>query len=120
MNSDTGSLEHFAPQTFRFYRHALEVMKASGVPFLVGGAYAFSYYTGIVRHTKDFDLFVAPADARRALEALAAAGYRSEMIFSHWLGKAYHANDFVDVIFSSGNGLCPVDESWFAHAVDGE
>ena len=28
------------------------------VPFLVGGAYAFAHYTGIVRHTKDLDLFV--------------------------------------------------------------
>jgi hypothetical protein len=33
------------------------------------------------------------------------------------LGKAFSGEDFVDVIFCSGNGLCPVDDDWFAHAV---
>ena len=34
------------------------------MPFLVGGAYAFERYTGIARHTKDFDLFIHPRDVR--------------------------------------------------------
>ena len=38
------------------------------------------------------------------------------MAFSHWLGKAFSGDDFVDVIFSSGNGLCTVDDEWFANA----
>ena len=41
-------------------------------PFLVGGAYAFARYTGIERHTKDFDVFVRPRDFDRALDAFAA------------------------------------------------
>jgi hypothetical protein len=113
------TLEQLDPHAFRFYRDALAVMKASGVPFLLGGAYAFGYYTDITRHTKDLDLFVRPADARRALAALDAAGYRTEILFAHWLGKAHHHNDFIDVIFASGNGLCVVDDVWFAHAVEG-
>ena len=43
------------------------------MPFLVGGAYAFERYTGIGRHTKDFDLFIHPRDVDRALETLRAA-----------------------------------------------
>ena len=87
---------------------------------MLGGAYAFRHYTGIVRHTKDLDIFVRPTDARAALAALAAAGFRTEMMFSHWLGKAFHGTDFVDIIFSSGNGLCAVDDAWFDHAIDAE
>ncbi len=71
----------------------------------------------MIRHTKDLDLFVKPADVPSALEALRQAGYRTEMTFSHWLGKAFSGDDFVDVIFSSGNGLCTVDDEWFVYAV---
>jgi hypothetical protein len=107
-------------ETRDFYRDAMAVLNRAGVPFLVGGAYALERYTGIVRHTKDFDVFVRRADAREALRALRAAGYRTELTFPHWLGKAYRDGDFVDVIFSSGNGAADVDDEWFAHAVDGE
>jgi hypothetical protein len=90
------------------------------VPFLVGGAYAFARYTGIERHTKDFDVFVRPDDAQRALDVLADAGYHTEMTFPHWLGKAFSGEDFVDVIFSAGNGVARVDDVWFERAVDSE
>jgi hypothetical protein len=116
----TPSLEDFAPDTFRFYRHALSVLQTERTPFLVGGAYALAYYTGIVRHTKDLDLFVRPSDVKQTLTILEAAGYRTEIVFTHWLAKTYLADDFIDVIFCSGNGLCPVDEDWFRHSVDGD
>jgi hypothetical protein len=105
------------PRTTRFYLDALAALIEAKVPYLLGGAYALSHYTGIARHTKDLDIFVKPADAPRTLEVLEQAGYRTEMVFSHWLGKAFCGDDFFDVIFSSGNGLCMVDEEWFAHAL---
>lgn len=109
--------DELEPRTSSFYLNALSVLSEAKLPYLLGGAYAFAHYTGIVRHTKDLDLFVKPEDASRALAVLSAAGYRTEMTFSHWLGKAFAGSDFVDVIFSSGNGFCAVDEDWFAHAV---
>jgi hypothetical protein len=112
--------DELEPRTTRFYLSALAALAEAKIPCLLGGAYAFAYYTGIVRHTKDLDLFVRPADAPRALQALERAGYRTEMTFAHWLGKAFCGDDFVDVIFSSGNGLCAVDDEWFAHAVPSE
>lgn len=113
------TLEEFAPGTFRFYQHALRIMTASGIPYLVGGAYAFACYTGIARHTKDLDLFVRRRDIDATLAALRAGGYKAEIVFAHWLGKAYHDGDFVDIIFNSGNGACPADDTWFEHAVTG-
>ncbi len=109
------------PETRTFYSAAMRALDAAaGVPFLVGGAYALHEYTGIERHTKDFDVFVRRADCRRALDALAAMGCRTELTFPHWLGKAYLHDDFIDVIFSSGNALAPVDDAWFGHAVPAE
>jgi hypothetical protein len=108
------------PETAAFYRAMIEALQAAGIPFLVGGAYAFARYTGIERHTKDFDVFVREADAGRTLATLALAGCQTELTFPHWLGKAYCGEDFIDVIFSSGNGLAAVDDAWFAHAVEEE
>jgi hypothetical protein len=107
-----------APETADFYREAMATLEAAGVPVLVGGAYAYARYTGIVRHTKDFDVFLRPRDFGRALDVLARKGWKTERTFAHWLGKAWHGDDFVDLIFSSGNGVARVDDLWFEHAVE--
>ena len=105
-------------RTKNFYRHAMCVLAEADVPFLVGGAYAFARYAAIVRHTKDFDVMVRPEDSERALAALEKAGYDTDLTFPHWLGKAYCADAFVDIIFRSGNGIGIVDDEWFEHAED--
>ena len=58
-----GAVELVDPQAREFYVAALAALNAAGLPYLVGGAYAFARYTGIERHTKDLDLFVRRADA---------------------------------------------------------
>jgi hypothetical protein len=103
-----------------FYVRAMRQLDEAGVEFLVGGAYAFERYTGIARHTKDFDIFVHPRDVDRGLDVLAAAGCETDLPFPHWLGKARCGEDFVDIIFSSGNGVAAVDDEWFAHSVPEE
>jgi hypothetical protein len=116
MPAAAGKQDRLEPRTEAFYRRAMETLRDARVPFLVGGAYAFAVYTGMARHTKDLDLFVRRADVERALGALAAAGYRTELTFTHWLGKAFSGEDLIDVIFNSSNGVAPVDDGWFAHA----
>jgi hypothetical protein len=102
-----------------FYREAMEVLNRAGVPFLVGGAFAFIHQAGIDKSTKDLDIFSRPRDVQRLLEACAAAGYGSELVFSHWLAKIRSPDGFIDVIFSSGNGIASVDDGWFDHATSG-
>jgi hypothetical protein len=99
-----------------FYCRVLATLTGAGIPALVGGAYAFARYTGIERHTKDFDIFLHRRDVGDALRALHQAGWRTELTFPHWLAKAHCGDDFVDLIFSSGNGVAEVDDLWFAHA----
>lgn len=111
------------PKTQAFYCETLRALNAAGAEHLVGGAYALARYTGVVRHTKDFDIFTRRRDRDRVLEVLAARGYLTEVTFPHWLAKAYcrdGSGDFIDVIYSSGNGVAVVDDEWFEHAVGGE
>ena len=105
-------------ETRAFYCRSLSQLNEAGVPYLVGGAYAFERYTGIARHTKDLDVFVREADCQYALSVLEAGGCRGEIAFPHWLAKAYRGDHFVDLIYGSGNGVAPVDDGWFEHAVD--
>ena len=88
MHLESTDQEGLSPETRAFYRRALGIIREARIPFLVGGAYALAHYAGIVRHTKDLDVFVRPADCGGALEALGAAGLRAELTFPHWLGKA--------------------------------
>ena len=108
------------PDKAELYRTALEMLNRSGVPYMVGGTYAFQYYAGISRSTKDFDIFLRARDLNRILDALQRAGFKTEVAFSHWLAKAHHGDKFIDVIYSSGNAVAEVDDEWFAHAVDEE
>jgi len=106
--------------TNAFYRRTLHVLSDARVPFLVGGSHALLNYTGIVRETKDFDLFLRREDLDTALNALREAGYHTEVTFPHWLAKAKQGNDVVDLVFSSGNGVCRVDDAWFEFATEAD
>jgi hypothetical protein len=99
---------------------ALKALSADKVPFLVAGAYAHFEYTGVERDTKDLDVFLRRGDLDRALDALEKAGFTRRLEDPIWLAKAFKGDWFVDVIFSSGNGVAPVDDGWFDHARDGE
>jgi hypothetical protein len=101
-----------------YYRQAMEILTRAEIPFLVGGAFAFVHQAGIDRSTKDLDIFVRPVDVHRLIEACAAAGYEADLAYSHWLVKIRSPDGFIDVIFSSGNGVAVVDDGWFAHATE--
>jgi hypothetical protein len=102
-----------------FYLDVLETLRHAEIPFLISGGFALQHFTGIVREVRDLDIFVLEKHIHAALQALAHSGYPTELTFSHWLGKVYNHNrtEYVDLIFSSGNGLCKVTESWFERAV---
>jgi putative nucleotidyltransferase-like protein len=116
MHSCASNGDDLDPRIFSFYCTALKALQASQVPFLVGGAYALASYTGIVRHTKDIDIFTRPKDCVHVLKVLSEIGCRTEITDPRWLAKAFSGEEFIDVIFSSGNGIAEVDDLWFEHA----
>ena len=100
-----------------FYMDALGRLQASQIPFLIGGAFAFSQHARVPRDTKDIDVFVTREDCPRVLELFSKAGYETELPFPHWLGKIHRGQHHMDVIFSSGNAVARVDDLWFEHSV---
>jgi predicted nucleotidyltransferase len=87
----------------------IEALEADGVPhLLMGGAGAQTFARP--RQTDDIDVFVQPADARRALEVLDKAGFHTEETYPSWLYKAVCHGVLVDVIFRSSGGVYLDDE----------
>jgi hypothetical protein len=103
-----------------FYVESLRLLEATGLPFVVGGAFAHSRYTGRDRDTKDLDVMLKREDVPRALAAFDQAGFKVDVPFPHWLGKVHRDGRYIDVVFSSGNGMVRVDDCWFKHAVPSE
>jgi Nucleotidyl transferase of unknown function (DUF2204) len=104
----------------RLHRRSVVALQDADILFLIGGAYVVEVYAGVLRQTKDFDLYVRPKHVDLALDALKHAGYNTEKTFPHWLAKAERGRDCIDLIFRAGNGLCEVDDSWFERAYSSE
>lgn len=104
----------------RFYLDALRALDEAGERYLLGGGYAMAVYTGIRRDTKDLDLFVREEDHRQILQTLEKAGYRTEYFYPFWIAKALAGEDFIDILYNSGNGVARVDDEWFQNAVEAE
>ncbi len=109
--------ERIDPKSRDFYRRAIGMLQDAGVPLLVGGAFAFEYYTGISRYTKDFDVFIRAQDAERALAVFSSTGFKTEITAPHWLAKVCENGVFVDIIFGGANKVSAVDDAWFEHSV---
>ncbi len=100
-----------------FYAKVLDILLSNAIPFMVGGTFAFTVYTGIERPTKDLDIFCTQEDYPKALKALNNAGYRTELTDWHWLAKAFDdKKHFVDFIFVEANEKRKVDQSWLKNA----
>lgn len=105
-----------AAQTF--YREALALLIESKLDFMLGGGFALFSYTGLYRDTKDLDIFCMPTQYTDILKLFAAKGYEIELTDVRWLAKVFKGEYYIDIIFSSTNNICIVDESWYEHATD--
>jgi hypothetical protein len=99
-----------------FYKEALTMLNESETPYMLGGAFALFHYTGIYRDTKDLDVFCKFDAFNKILSFFADKGFRTEITDVRWLGKIFHGEYFIDIIFSSPNNICLVDDTWLEHA----
>lgn len=99
-----------------FYRETLERLNECGEEFLVGGGFAFCFYTGISRYTKDLDIFCRSSQCPRILQFFGQQGYRIEQTDVRWLAKVFKDDHFMDIIFDSPNNICSVDDTWYQHS----
>jgi hypothetical protein len=101
------------PDAEAFYAKSLQLLGECGVPFLLSGTYAVCAYTGIVRPTKDLDVFCKAGDFPKILACFQAHGYRTEVEDERWIAKVWEGERFFDVIFAMSNGAAPVTDAWF-------
>ena len=87
---------------------AVAVLRDAGVQFMLGGSMA-AWARGGPEPDNDLDLMVNPEHAQAALEALEAAGMRTELPPEEWLYKAWHGQVMIDLIFRP-TGLELTDE----------
>lgn len=96
------------------FRQGLRVLNQAGVTYAVGAAFARYIYTGIWRSTKDLDVFILPGHLKQALDEFTEAGFTCHIESQHWLAKAKKDGHLIDLIFGTGHGRLPVEESSFA------
>jgi hypothetical protein len=95
------------------HSEALRLLNRAGIHYVVSGAVALGYYTGIWRHTKDLDLFLVRQDLTPALTLLASHGYVVATPAAHWLASARKGQYYVDLIHGFGGWRAPVDDDWY-------
>ena len=111
------------PQTdVPIFLGVLKGMREKGVPFALGGGFAFSAHTHRLRNTKDIDLFVTPKDKDRAIEVVTENGfedyYRQVPYDRGWIYRGWRDGLLVDVIWQMANYKAQVDESWVNHGAE--
>jgi hypothetical protein len=99
-----------------FYAEVIRLMAESGIPFLLSGTYALSCYTGIVRPTKDVDVFARAGDALRMLSFFKERGFGVQVVDERWLYRVTREELFVDVITNMPTSQTHVTDDWFVDA----
>jgi hypothetical protein len=106
------------------YLGALKAMRAAGIPYMLGGAFALAAFTGRWRDTKDIDLYVHPGDRDRAVTVLTKAGfsdYYDRLPYDRkWIYRSIRFEVIVDIIWAMANQRAQVDPIWFERAGRGK
>jgi hypothetical protein len=110
------SLYQPPPRREEFYTEVIELLARSSIPFLLSGSYALAAYTGIVRPTKDVDVFATAGDCLKILSFCKENGFDVEIVDERWLARITRGEIFVDVIFNMPTASTHVTEDWFANS----
>lgn len=97
-------------------REAIRQMRARNISFAFGGAFALAAYTGSLRNTKDFDVYVRPGDRDAMIRALTDAGLEDHFdrlpYDRSWIYRASRGDIIVDAIWAMANQRARVDDDW--------
>ncbi len=97
------------------YARWLRILNETGDPYAVGGAFAVYAYTGAWRDSKDLDVFLPPHGLKPALDALRAAGFRTEVRDRLWLAKVHRPPAFMDLLFAVRHSTSlRITADWFS------
>ena len=99
-----------------FYAEVIRLMAESEIPFLLSGTYALSCYTGLIRPTKDVDVFAKAGDALRMLSFFKERGFDVQIVDDRWLARVTRGEQFVDIITNMPTSATHVTDEWFQDA----
>jgi hypothetical protein len=98
------------------YREVIRQVRAEGLRFAFGGAFATAVYTGDIRNTKDFDFYILPADRepmRRAMRRAGLQDHFGQLPYDRsWIYRASDGDVIVDAIWAMANHRADVDRQW--------
>jgi hypothetical protein len=104
----------------KFFTNSVKLLNKSEIPYLLAGAYSLYHLTGILRDTKDLDIFCKSGDFHKIIKLFSDKGYKTEITDERWLGKIFEGKNFIDIIYTTVNNLCIIDDKWFKNACKGE
>ncbi len=104
------------PEAEAFYIEGLRLLAKSDIPFLISGTYAVTTYTGIIRPTKDLDIFCKASDYPRILTFFREHGYDIEVEDERWIAKIFKDKYFFDIIYSCRTSEIAITDEWFEGA----
>jgi hypothetical protein len=98
------------------YRNVLRRATQRGIRYAFGGAFATAEYTGELRNTKDFDIYIRPADRAAMIQIMSEAGltdHFDRLAYDRsWIYRASQGDIIVDAIWAMANQRAEVDEAW--------
>lgn len=98
------------------YRKVLRRAAGRGIRFAFGGAFATAEYTGELRNTKDFDIYIRPVDRPAMIQVMDEAGltdHFDRLAYDRsWIYRASQGDVIVDAIWAMANHRAEVDEDW--------
>jgi len=116
--------DFFGSQDRDLYIEAMDALCQSGVPFMVGGAFAVYHYTNWWRNTHDMDVYVVQTDVERAAEALDSAGFvdlgEQAPGDTQWIYHSGRDGLVFDVIWRFANLANYITPDWFQRASTGK
>lgn len=105
-------------EQWSIYRRVLDELEAAAIPVAFGGAFALATYTGDLRNTKDFDLYVLPGDREPAITAMTRAGLADYFAVAaydrSWIYRGTRDDTIVDAIWAMANLRTLVDRDWLS------
>ncbi len=101
---------------WQVYQRVIREARKAGVRFAFGGAFATAVFTGELRNTKDFDLYILPEDRDAMKEATSLAGLTDHFdrlpYDRSWIYRASEGDVLVDAIWAMANQRAYVDQTW--------
>lgn len=101
------------------YTDVVHEVTARGIPFAVGGSLAMAVYAGLLRPSKDLDLYVTPENKDRMIEVMRYLGlrdYYDKVPYDRgWIYRSTKDDVIVDIIWHMANRRAAVDERWITN-----